>query len=224
LLSLLPLRCVALALALAIAVAIAIAVALPVAAAIASTVAIAIAIAVAVLIAVAGAVIVVIAVVVAVALPFPSPLMLLLPLPLPVAITDAISVAVAVPITVAVPIPVAVAVSTPSYYGWLLCVRRRDSDIMDVVIASWIVIVVITVSPPSPAEVRRAETCEGGRGHGGNCLGVNTGPSPCCGRVGKASKRMFSWSSSLTTYLKTVFFCKNDQSYKKTKDGDCQCT
>jgi hypothetical protein len=132
--------------------------------------------------------------------------MLLSPLPLPVVVTVAIAVAVAVPITVAAPIPVAVAVSIPSYYGWLLCVGWRVSDIMDVFIASVIVIVIIIVSPASPAEERRAETREGGRGRGGDRLGVNTAPSPCCGRAGKASERMFSLSSSLRTSLKTIFF------------------
>jgi hypothetical protein len=73
-------------------------------------------------------------------------------------------------------------------------------------IAAWIIIVVIIVSPPSPAEERTTVMCKGGRGHGGNCFGVNTAPLPCCGRAGKASKRMFSWSSLLTTSLKTVFF------------------
>jgi hypothetical protein len=70
-----------------------------------------------------------------VALLFLSPLMLLLPWLLPVANTVAIAVSVTVPVTVAVPIPVAVAVSNPSYYGWLLCVGRRGSDIMNVLIA-----------------------------------------------------------------------------------------
>jgi hypothetical protein len=143
--------------------------------------------------------------------------------PLPVAITVAIAVAVVVPITVAVPIPVAVAVSIPSYYGWLLCVGWRVSDIMDVFIASLIVIVVIIISPPSPAEEHRAEMREGGRGHGGNCLGLDTVPLPCCERADKACKRMFSLSPLLTTSLKTVFFCKNGLSYKKTKYGDRQC-
>jgi hypothetical protein len=32
--------------------------------------------------------------------------------------------------------------------------------------------------------------CEGGRGRGGNHLGVNTAPLLCCERAGKASKRM----------------------------------
>jgi hypothetical protein len=135
--------------------------------------------------------------------------MLLLSSPLPVIITVAIAVVVAVPITVAIPIPVAVAVSIPSYYGWLLCVGWRVLDIMDVFIASLIVIVIIIVSPPSPVEEHRAKTHEGGRERGGNHLGVNTPTLPCCGRAGKASKRMFSSSSSSTTSLKTVFFCKN---------------
>jgi hypothetical protein len=72
--------------------------------------------------------------------------------------------------------------------------------------------------PRPPHQERRVETCEGGRGHGGNHLGLNTAPSPCCGRAGKASKRMFSWSSLSMTSLKTVFFCKNSQSYKKNKN------
>jgi hypothetical protein len=128
--------------------------------------------------------------------------MLLLPLPLPVAITVAIAVAVAVPVTIAIPIPAAVTVSIPSYYGWLLCVGWRVLDIMDVFLTSLIAIVVIILSPPSPAEECRAEMCEGGRGRGGDCLGVDTAPSLCCGRAGKVSKRMFSSSSSLTTSLK----------------------
>jgi hypothetical protein len=133
--------------------------------------------------------------------------MLLLPLPLPVAITVAIAiaVAVAVPITIAILIPVAVAVSIPSYYGWLLCVGWRVLDITNIFIASLIVIVIIIVSPPSPAEECRVETHEGGRGHGGDCLGVNTAPLPCCGRAGKASKRIFSLLASLTTSLKQYF-------------------
>jgi hypothetical protein len=143
--------------------------------------------------------------------------MLLLPLPLPVVVTVAIAVAVAIPITISIPIPVAVAVCIPSYYGWLLCVGWRVSDIMDIFIASLIVIVVIIISPPSPAEERRVETHKGGREHGGDCLGINTAPSPCCGRAGKASKRMFSLLSSSTTSLKTVFFRKNGLSYKKNK-------
>jgi hypothetical protein len=76
---------------------------------------------------------------------------------------------------------------------------------MDVLIAVLIVIVVVIVSPPSLAEERRAEMCKGGKGHGGDHLGINTAPLLCCGRAGKASKRMFSWSSLLTTSLKTVF-------------------
>jgi hypothetical protein len=128
--------------------------------------------------------------------------MLLLPSPLPVVIT--VTIAVAVPITIAIPIPVAVSVSIPSYYGWLLCIGWRVSDIMHVFIASLIAIVVIIISLPSPAEEHRVDTRKGGRGRGGNCLGVNTASSPCCGRAGKASKRMFSLSSLLTTSLKRV--------------------
>ncbi len=87
---------------------------------------------------------------------------------------------------------------------------------MGTIIASQIIVVVI-VSPPSLAEEHMMETCKGGRGCGGNCLGVDTAPLPCCGRACKASKRMFSWSSLSTTSLKTVFFCKNGHSYKKNK-------
>jgi hypothetical protein len=58
-------------------------------------------------------------------------------------------------------------------------------------------------------------SCKGGRGRGCNRIGINTAPSPCCERACKASKRMFSWSSSSMTSLKTVFFCKNGHSYKK---------
>jgi hypothetical protein len=135
--------------------------------------------------------------------------MLLLPLPLPVAVTVTIAVAVAVPVTIAVPpIPVAATVSISFYYGWLLCVGWRVLDIMDIFIASLIVIVIIIVSPPSPAEECRAETCKGGRGRGDDCLGVNTAPLQCCGRAGKGSKRMFSLSSLSTTSLKTVFFVR----------------
>jgi hypothetical protein len=132
--------------------------------------------------------------------------MLLSPLPLPVVFTVAIAVAVVIPITIAIPIPVADAVSIPSYYGWLLCVGWRVSDIMDVFIVSLIVIVVIIVSPPSPAEDRRAEMREGGRGRGGDHLSVNTAPLPCCGRAGKTSERMFSLSPSSTTSLKGVCY------------------
>jgi hypothetical protein len=131
---------------------------------------------------------------------------------LPVAVTVAIAVAVAVPISIAVPIPDAVALSTPSYYDWLLCVGQRGLDIMDITIASRIVIVIIIITLPSPAEKWRAETCKGGRGGGGNFLGGNTVPLPCCGRAGKVSE------SLSTTSLKTVFFCKNGQSYKKNKN------
>jgi hypothetical protein len=63
---------------------------------------------------------------------------------------------------------------------------------MDVFIASLIVIVVIIISLPSPAEKSRAERRKGVRGCGGNRLGVNTAPLPCCGRAGKEGKRMFS--------------------------------
>ncbi len=35
--------------------------------------------------------------------------------------------------------------------------------------------------------------------------------------AGKENERMFSWLSLSRTYLKTVFFCKNDQSYKENK-------
>ncbi len=141
-----------------------------------------------------------------------------------VAVTVSIAVAIAVPITIAVPISVAVAISTPSYYSWLLCVGRVGLDIMDVFITSWIIIILIIIFPSSPAEERRAETCKGGRGRGGDCLNVDTAPSLCCGRVGKASKRMFSWSSSLRTSLKTVFFVRTAKATKNTKIGDCQCT
>jgi hypothetical protein len=90
-----------------------------------------------------------------------------------------------------------------------------------VVIASRIIIVIIILSPPSPAEERMTEMSERGRERGGNCLGINTASLPCCGREGKANERMFSWSSLLTTSLKTVFFRKNGHSYKKkTKIGD----
>ncbi len=61
-------------------------------------------------------------------------------------------------------------------YGWLLCVRRMGSDIIDVIIASWTVIVVIIISLPSPAEEQRAETCEGGRGCNGDDFGIDTAP------------------------------------------------
>jgi hypothetical protein len=108
--------------------------------------------------------------------------------------------------------------SPPSYCGWLLCVGHMGLDIMDIIIASWIIIVIIIVSPSSPAEEGRAERCEGGRGLGGDCLGVNTAPSLCCRRACKASYGMFSWLSLLTTSLKTVNFCKNGQSYKKNQN------
>jgi hypothetical protein len=85
-----------------------------------------------------------------------------MPSPLPVAVTVAIAVAVAVPVTVAIPIPVTVAVSTPSYYGWLFCVGRRGLDIMDLVIASWIIIDVIIISLPSPAEESSTKMCHEG--------------------------------------------------------------
>jgi hypothetical protein len=138
--------------------------------------------------------------------------MLLSPSPLPVVVTIAIAVAVAVSITIAIPIPVTIAVSIPSYYGWLLCVGGGVSDLSsDIFIASLIVIVVIMILLPSPSEECRADTHKGGRGRGGDCLGVNTAPSPCCGRAGKASERMFSSLSSLMTSLKTVFFCKTSQ-------------
>ncbi len=110
-----------------------------------------------------------------------------------------------------------VASFTPCF-GWLLCVGQTGSDTVGVVIASRIIIVVIIVSPPSPAEERTTETCEGGRGRGGDCLGINTAPSPCCGRAWEACKRMFSWSSLSMTSLKTVFFCKNSHSFKKNKN------
>jgi hypothetical protein len=159
---------------------------------------------------------------VAVTLPFSLPSTLLLPLllllPLPVAVTVAIAVALVVHVIIAIPIPFTVAFSTPSYYGWLLCVGQTGLDIMDIVITSCIVIIVIIVSLPSPAEEHRAKTCKGGRGHGGNCLGVDTAPLPCCGRAGEANRRMFSWLSSSTTSLIQCFFCKNGQSYKKNKN------
>ncbi len=88
---------------------------------------------------------------------------------------------------------------------------------MCVFIASWIIIIIIIISPPSPAEEHTMEMYEGGRGHGGNCLGVHTAPLLCYGRACKASERMFSWSSLLTTSLKIVLFCKNGHSYKKNK-------
>ncbi len=66
----------------------------------------------------------------------------------------------------------------PAYYGWLLCVGRMGLDIIDIVIASRIIIVIIVVSPPFPAEGRRAGTCKGVRGHGGNCFSINTAPLP----------------------------------------------
>ncbi len=137
---------------------------------------------------------------------------------LPVAIPIAIAVAIAVPISVFISIPVAVPVSTPSCYGQLLCFLRRGLDIMDIIMASQIIIVAINIYLSSPAEECRAETCNGGREHGGNCLGVNTLSSPCCERVGKASKIMFLWPSLLTTSLETDFFCKKDQSYRKNKN------
>jgi hypothetical protein len=139
--------------------------------------------------------------------------MLLLLSPLPVAITIPIAVAVAVLITVAIPIPI-VAVSIPSYYGWLFCVGWRVLDIMDIFIASLIVIVIIIVSLPSPAEEHRVETRKGGKRHGGNHLGVDTAPSPCCGRAGEESERMFSPSSSSTTSLRvTVFSGAHQQNF-----------
>jgi hypothetical protein len=111
----------------------------------------------------------------------------------------------------------AIASFTPCH-GWLLCVGQTGSDTMGIVIASRIIIVVIIISLLSPAEEHTMETCEGGRGHGGDCLGINTVPLPCCGRACKVSKRMFSWSSLVTTSLKTEFFCKNSHSYKKNKN------
>jgi hypothetical protein len=50
------------------------------------------------------------------------------------------------------------------------------------------------------------ETCKQGRGLGGNCLGIDTAPLPCCG-----------WAGDACT-LETVFFCKNSQSYKKNQN------
>jgi hypothetical protein len=72
-----------------------------------------------------------------------------------------------------------------------------------------------SLSPCPPHQECRAGTCKGGRGLVGNHISVNTAPSPFCGRAGKASKRMFSWLSSSTNSLKTVFFHKNCQSYKR---------
>jgi hypothetical protein len=40
--------------------------------------------------------------------------------------------------------------STPAYYGWLLCVGQAGLDIINVVIASQILLIIIIVSPPSP--------------------------------------------------------------------------
>jgi hypothetical protein len=88
---------------------------------------------------------------------------------------------------------------------------------MDVFIASLIVMVVIILSPPSPVEEQRAEKHEGGRECDVDPLGLNTAPLPCCGRAGKASKRMFSSPSLSLTSLKTVFFLKNGLRYKKNK-------
>jgi hypothetical protein len=109
-------------------------------------------------------------------------------------------------------------------YCWLLCVGQTGLDTMGIVITSRIIIIVIIVSPPSPAEESTMETCDGGRGCGGDCLSVNTALLPCCARAGKASKRMFSWSSLSTTSLKTVFFVRTTTATRKTKIGDCQCT
>ncbi len=47
-------------------------------------------------------------------------------------------------------------------------------------------------SPCPPHQERRVEMCKEGRGCAGNCLSVNTAPLLCCGRAGKASKRMYS--------------------------------
>jgi hypothetical protein len=73
-------------------------------------------------------------------------------------------------------------------------------------------------SPCPPHQEHMMETCKGGRGCGGNCLGVNTALMLGSGRAGKVSKIMFSWSSLLRTSLETVFFCKNGQSYKKNQN------
>jgi hypothetical protein len=51
-----------------------------------------------------------------------------------------------------------------------------------------------SLSPHPPHQECRVETCKGEKGCGGDCLGIDTAPLPCCGRAGKGSKRMFSWS------------------------------
>jgi hypothetical protein len=98
-------------------------------------------------------------------------------------------------------------------------------DIANIVMASWIVIIVIIVFLPPPPKECRLEMCKGERESGGNCFDANTVPVPLprCGRAGRVSKSFFSWSSLLLASLKTLFFCKLGQSYKKRKIKGCQC-
>jgi hypothetical protein len=43
--------------------------------------------------------------------------------------------------------------SSPAYYGWLLCVGRMGLDMINAVIASQIIIIIITISLPFPPGV-----------------------------------------------------------------------
>jgi hypothetical protein len=110
-----------------------------------------------------------------------------------------------------------------AYYGWLLCVGQTGLDIIDIVIASQIIIAVIIVSLPSPTEERRAEMCVGERGRGGNCFGVNTAPSTWWGRVGKASKESIFISSMSIFSMFVAVILQQQHQLHKTTIGNYQC-
>ncbi len=94
---------------------------------------------------------------------------------------------------------------TPAYYGWLLCDGRSGSDTIDVVIASRIVIVIIIISLPSPAEEHRAETCKVGRGCGDHRFEVDTGPIAVV-RKGRQSEQGEDFYGIVINYFN---FCGN---------------
>jgi hypothetical protein len=97
-----------------------------------------------------------------------------------------------------------------------MCVGRAGLDIINIIISSQIAIVIIIISPRSPAEECREEMCEGGRGHDGNHFSFKTEPLPWWGMVSRASKeRIFISSSSIISMFGAVILQQQCQLPKK---------
>ncbi len=82
----------------------------------------------------------------------------------------------------------------------------------------------ILSSPCPPHQERRVETSEGGRGCGGNCLGMTQRHCHVVGRQAKQVRGCFHGHHCQHPLWKQSFFARTAKATRKTKIGDCQCT